>query len=186
MAASPQQTKGTRAYYYQSFRFKVEIDGVLSAAFARVYGVGMRVETAPYRVGTDASTSVTDIPGLTSYDHVTLERGVVGDYDMVDWIFSVCSDGNRPTGSRMRRQVTLTVIHPDGSDGPRWFLGDALPVAYMLSSFESQSGEVLLETLELSCGSISRERDEQSALWFESDDAQSLRQRQDRQRGGRA
>ena len=100
-----QKTKGTRAYYYQSFRFKVEVDGVLSAAFARVSGLGMRVETAPYRVGTDKSTSTTDIPGLTNYDHVRLERGVVGDYDMLNWILSVCSDGNRPTGERMRRQV---------------------------------------------------------------------------------
>lgn len=164
-----QKTKGTRAYYYQSFRFKVEVDGVLSAAFARVSGLGMRVETAPYRVGTDKSTSATDIPGLTNYDHVRLERGVVGDYDMLNWILSVCSDGNRPTGDRMRRQVTLTILKPDGKDGPRWFLGDALPVAYSLSDLDSSYGEVLLETLELSCGSIAREVDEESSLWFESD-----------------
>ncbi|MGI5883658.1 MAG: phage tail protein [Candidatus Spyradocola sp.] len=169
MAIQQQWTKGVRNHYYQSFRFKVEVDGIFSAAFARVYGIGMRVETAPYRLGTDASTSTTDIPGLTSYDHVTLERGVVGDYDMLDWILSVCSDGNRPTGVNMRRQVTLTILRPDGTDGPRWFLGDALPVSYRMGDFDGRSDEVLMESLELSCGSISREINETNAYWKEKD-----------------
>ena len=42
-------------------------------------------------------------------------------------------------------------------------------MAYSLSDLDSSYGEVLLETLELSCGSIAREVDEESSLWFESD-----------------
>ena len=42
-------------------------------------------------------------------------------------------------------------------------------VAYSLSDLDSSYGEVLLETLELACGSIAREVDEESSLWFESD-----------------
>ena len=52
--------------YFQSYKFKVEIDGVFSAAFSRVSGIGVRVDTVPDRVGTDASTAPSDVPGLTN------------------------------------------------------------------------------------------------------------------------
>ncbi len=143
--------------YFQSYKFKVEIDGVFSAAFSRVSGIGVRVDTVPYRVGTDASTAPSDVPGLTNYDRITFSRGVVGDYDMLDWIWSVCAGDYAPTGARIHRNIVLTVLRPDGSDGPRWFLGNVLPVAYQMTELNSQDGEVLLESLEVSCGTISRE-----------------------------
>lgn len=144
--------------YLQSYRFKVEIDGVFSAAFSRVSGLGVRLDTVPYRVGTDKSTMPRGIPALSHVERVTFMRGVVGDYDMISWIWSVCSaSGNAPTGVNMRRNITITIMHPDGSDGPRWFLNGALPVSYTLSELDSMSGEVLFETLEVACANISRE-----------------------------
>lgn len=143
--------------YFQNYKFKVEIDGVFSAAFSRVTGISMRVDTVPYRVGTDASTAPSDVPGLTNYDRITFSRGVVGDYDMLDWIWSVCAGDYAPTGMRTHRNITLTILRPDGTDGPRWFLGNVLPVAYRMDDLNSMDGEVLLESLEVSCGTISRE-----------------------------
>lgn len=144
--------------YLHSYRFKVEIDGVFSAAFSNVSGISVKLDTAPYRVGTDKSTVPRSVPGLSHFEHVTFSRGVVGDYDMVDWIWSVCSGaGNAPTGVNMRRNITITIIRPDGTDGPRWFLNGALPVSYTTSDLDSMNGEVMLETLEVACGNITRE-----------------------------
>ncbi len=144
--------------YFHNYRFKVEIDGVFSAAFSRVSGIGVRLDTAPYRVGTSKSTVPSGVPGLSHFERITFTRGVVGDYDMLNWIWSVCSaGGNAPTGDRMRRNITITILNPDGTDGPRWFLNGALPVSYTLDDLNSQDGEVLLETLEVACGNVARE-----------------------------
>lgn len=145
--------------YLQSYRFRVEIDGVFSAAFSRVSGLGVRLDTVPYRVGTDKSTVPRGVPALSHFEHVTFSRGVVGDYDMLDWIWSVCSaSGNAPTGVRMRRNIAITIQYPDGSNGPRWFLNGAMPVSYTLSDLDSLNGEVLFETLEVACANVARER----------------------------
>lgn len=144
--------------YFHSFRFKVEIDGLFSAAFSNVSGLGVRLDTVPYRVGTDKSTAPGSVPALSHIEHVTFSRGVVGDYDMIDWIWSVCGNsGNPPTGVSMRRNITITILRPDGTDGPKWFLNGALPVSYRLADLNSLNGEVLLETLEVDCASINRE-----------------------------
>lgn len=144
--------------YLHSFRFKVEIDGVFSAAFSNVRGLGVRLDTVPYRVGTDKSTVPQSVPALSHFETVTFSRGVVGDYDMIDWIWSVCANaGNPPTGERMRRNIAITILRPDGTDGPKWFLNGALPVSYMLSELDSMNGEVLLESLEVACASMTRE-----------------------------
>lgn len=53
---------------------------------------------------------------------------------------------HRPDGAPARRQRRPPLVP-----------GNVLPVAYQMTELNSQDGEVLLESLEVSCGTISRE-----------------------------
>lgn len=135
---------------FRAFRFKVEIDGVLAAAFSQVSGFGVRVETSEYRSGNDLRSVPMEIPTLTRYDHITLSKGIVGDYDMLQWVLSVASSDIAPPTGIDRRNVTITLIDDKGKDGPKWFITGAYPVSYQISDFDALRGEVAVESLEIS------------------------------------
>ena len=77
---------------YQSFRFKVKWDGRYVAGISRVGGLSRSTEVVTYREGGDPST-VRKAPGQTSYEAITLERGVTHDPEFTTWAGKVWNFG---------------------------------------------------------------------------------------------
>ena len=84
---------------FQAFRFLVEVEnsGVVVAAFSQFSGVKMAVETIQARSGNDGRGVQEFVPVLTRFAPVTLTKGVIGDNDFLDWLFSAAT----PTGRSM-------------------------------------------------------------------------------------
>jgi phage tail-like protein len=73
---------------YKNFKFKVMWDGRYVAGISKMGALKRTTEVVTHREGGDHSSSRKS-PGRTSYDAVTLERGVTHDLDFEKWALKV-------------------------------------------------------------------------------------------------
>ena len=141
-----------------SFRFIVEIGGnKVVAAYRKFSGIKFSVDMVKARSGDDVMGVMSNVPALTNYQNVTLEQGVVGDSDFVDWIYSVTPDGGTPpSGSSVFRTIDIVALNGRGQRAVTWYLYNAVPVAYELSPMDGMISEVLSESVEFSFSGFSR------------------------------
>ena len=97
-------------YPYRTFRFEVEIDGMSRGGFSEVSGFDLNVDVVEYREGNDLRNTPRKLPGLIKYGNITLKWGLVGDFEFLDWIYTVpASDQAGPTGIE-RRNMTVRLL----------------------------------------------------------------------------
>lgn len=135
---------------FKAFRFLVEVEngGVVVAAFAQFSGVKMEVDTVQARSGNDSRGVQEYIPVLTRFAPVTLTKGVVGDNDFLDWLFSAAAGPQSgPSGSNLRRTLNIVALDERGNRGVTWSLKNALPIGYELTPMDGGRSEVLSESL---------------------------------------
>jgi len=73
---------------YKDFKFRVKWDGRYVAGVSRVSGLRRRTEVIEHREGGDPSTSRKS-PGPTTFDAITLERGITHDHEFEQWADAV-------------------------------------------------------------------------------------------------
>ena len=135
---------------FKAFRFLVEVEsgGVAVAAFSEFSGVKMEVDTVQARSGNDNRGVQEYIPVLTRFAPVTLSKGVVGDNDFLDWLFSAAAGPETgPNGANLRRTLNIVALDDKGNRGVTWSLKDALPIGYELTPMSGGRSEVLSESL---------------------------------------
>ena len=135
---------------FRAFRFLVEVEnaGVVAAAFSQFSGVKMDVETIQLRSGNDARGVQETVPVFTRFAPVTLTKGVIGDNDFIDWLFSAAAGPNAgPSGENLYRTLNIVALDDQGNRGVTWSLKDALPVGYELTPMDGGRSEVLSESL---------------------------------------
>lgn len=135
---------------FQAFRFLVEVEssGVVVAAFAQFSGVKMQVDTIQVRSGNDDRGVQDYVPTLTRFEPVTLTKGVVGDNEFLDWLFSSAAGPNSgPRGVGMRRTLNVVALDERGNRGVTWSLKNAMPIGYELAPMDGSRSEVLSESL---------------------------------------
>lgn len=145
----------------KSFRFLVEVESNgkrIVAAFSQFSGVKMQVEYAPVRPGSDYRGVVNGIPALTSFQNVTLTKGVIGDNEFLEWILSVAPGPTEaPTGRNTSRTLNIVALDDKGKRAVTWSLLGACPVAYELSPMDGAQSAVLSETIEFAIMGFKRE-----------------------------
>ena len=77
---------------YKQFKFRVKWDGRYIAGIHKVSGLKRKTEVVTHREGGDPS-SVHKSPGQTTYEPITLERGVTHDPEFEKWANKVWSRG---------------------------------------------------------------------------------------------
>lgn len=77
---------------YKNFKFRVKWDGRYVAGVSKVSPLKKTTEMVEHREGGDPSSSRKS-PGRTSYDAVTLERGVTHDVEFEQWANKVWNFG---------------------------------------------------------------------------------------------
>ena len=135
---------------FKAFRFLVEVEnsGAVVAAFTQFSGVKMEVETIQARSGNDGRGVQEYVPVFTRFAPVTLTKGVVGDNDFLDWLFSAAAAANcGPTGSNLYRTINIVALDDQGNRGVVWSLKNALPIGYELAPMDGGRSEVLSESL---------------------------------------
>ena len=66
---------GAKPDPYTSFRFRIEIGGIIVAQVSEVTGLQLETETEPYEEG-GVNDFVHQLPKRTKYQHITLKRGI--------------------------------------------------------------------------------------------------------------
>ena len=146
----------------QSFRFLVKMggEGEVSAAFSRFSGIQMEMETLQIRSGNDSRGVKEYVPVFTSYAPVTLSRGVVGDNEILNWMFSASAgEFTGPSDSDLRRTIDVVALDDKGRERATWTLLGAMPIGYQLSPMDGSRSEVLTENITFAITGVKRKYD---------------------------
>lgn len=93
MAQFSVNTNPQRFDPYQNFKFRVKWDGKYVAGVSKVSALKRSTKPVDHRVGGDPSISRKS-PGRTTYEAITLERGVTHDTEFEKWANKVWNYGS--------------------------------------------------------------------------------------------
>ena len=127
---------------YGSFRFIVEIDGIVRAAFKEVSGLESDVEVKDYREGGE-NTTVRKLPGLTKYGNIQLKWGMTDDPELYDWHQDVIR------GDFERKNGSIVLFNQKGDEVARWNFVRAWPTKWNGPALNAESSDIAIDTLEL-------------------------------------
>ncbi|MFV1950666.1 MAG: phage tail protein [Nitrospinota bacterium] len=142
---------GERNDPYRNFRFRVEIDGIQTAAFADATIPDSTTDSVDYREGTDP-THQRKLSGLTKYGGITLKKGLTDSMELYNWKKQIEQTG----AAKARKNISLILIDEEGNDKARWDIVEAWPTKYDSSDFSAKGNEVVIETLEIVHEGITR------------------------------
>lgn len=142
---------GARIDPYVGFRFRVEIDGIVAAAFSEASIPDTTTQTVDYREGTDPK-HVRKLSAMNQFGQLSLKKGLTDNRELSEWQ-RLCADfgagGNR-------RNISLILIDDEGNDAARWDVTEAWPSKISTSGLNAKNNEVMIETLELQTEGIRR------------------------------
>lgn len=141
---------------YPNFRFKVKWDNKYVAGVSKVSALSRRTEVASHRSGGDPSVSHSS-PGQTSYEPITLERGVSYDPTFQQWankVFDVTNsqskDGQNTSLLDFRKSLTIEVYNEAGQKVLAYNVFNAWVSEYReVSDLDSGANAFVMETLTL-------------------------------------
>ena len=142
-------------YPLTGFRFKVEIQGVVQAAFSAVSGLSVETAVVPVQQGGN-NTFVHQLKGQTKYSNIVLKRGVTDSGEFFEWIRqSVHQETEKP----IRQTGSIVVFDDDGST-PKvtWEFVRAWPCKFQGPALDASGSKALIETLELAHEGLSLKR----------------------------
>jgi len=135
----------------RNFRFRLEIDGLVTAGFSEVVIGPTTTDVIDYREGTDP-THVRKLSGLTKFGSITLKRGISTSMDLFQWYRQILS-GQLASN---RKQVAIIIQDESGTDQARFVVSEAWPMKYDPSDLNGKGNEVFVELLELANEGIER------------------------------
>ena len=139
----------------RNFKFVVEIDGIEVAGFNSVSGLSKDTGVIEYRTGDDEKNTMQKFQGLTSYDAITMTKGmVVGDYSLYkesNKTFDFEAGIGSLTSSDNKRDVHIIVKDYDDDETSKveYLLQDAWMSRYETGALDSASPDVYMETVVL-------------------------------------
>src|SRR5918911_115523 len=141
---------GQRVDPYMSFRFLVEIDGIVRAFFSECTGFGSNIEVVEYREGGEPIT-VRKLPGKISYTDITLKWGTTDDsMELYNWHKTVLD------GKIERKNGSIIVLDDTGQKKVRWNFFNAWPSKYDAPDFNAKGNDVAIDTLTISYARLER------------------------------
>ena len=135
---------------YKNFKFRVEIDQITSAGFSECTGLSTEVDCIEYREGSDFLSR--KLPGRAKYGNITLKRGVTKSSELQDWHQNILN------GNVDRRDGLIVLLDDDMTDVVRWKFFDAFPRKWEGPDLNAKGNEVAIESLELCCERIERDK----------------------------
>ncbi|MDR2074585.1 MAG: phage tail protein [Oscillospiraceae bacterium] len=137
----------------RGFRFTATFDTLGTASFKSVEG-GCRIEvqTSEYREGAFGRLTVRKLPGMVTFNDITLTKGVYSNTELYTF-FSNFLEGTTlaPVNAVIRAFDNAGVVTAS------WRVMHAWPQSYESSGLDSNSSEVLIETLVLTNEGVYRD-----------------------------
>jgi phage tail-like protein len=127
------------------YHFVVMLQNNVVAQFTECSGLTMEREVISRPEG-GVNDYTHQLPGAVKYSKVTLKRGLANS-SLWDWFKQGLYDGQVE-----RRHVTIVLLQPNGAEARRWDMLDVFPTRWTGPDFQADSGQVSVESLELSSG----------------------------------
>jgi phage tail-like protein len=134
---------------YRSFRFLVEIDGIVQGGFSECSGFGSNVEVIEYREGGDSGT-VRKLPGKASYPDITLKWGVTDSSELYQWHRAALN------GQILRKNGSIILLDDQNQEKVRWNFFNAWPSKYDGPDFNAKGNDIAIDSLTVSCERVER------------------------------
>ena len=141
------QPMGKRKDPYLSFRFSVEIGGLIVGGFSEVSGLQVETETEDYQEG-GVNGFVHKLPKTTRHQNLVLKRGLTDSDVLWNW------HQNTVNGKIERKNGSIILIDLEGNETWRWAFTDAYPVKWAGPEFRADSDGVAIEAIELAHNGI--------------------------------
>jgi phage tail-like protein len=141
----------TRIDPYRSFKFHVIWDQRIVAGVSKVSALKRSTEVVNHREGNDISTA-RHSPGATSFEPITLERGVSFDPEFVNWANLVYStEGDAAVSLRnFRKDITINLLNLQGVVVRSYWVFRCWPSEYTaLPELDANGNAIAIQTLVL-------------------------------------
>lgn len=127
---------------FPSSRFYIEIDGINKAVFTEAEGLQIEIDVTEYEEG-GSNGFVHRLPGRARISNLTLKRGLVQSNQLFKWQAEITQ------GKITRRNVSVVMYDPAGTEVVRWNLIKAYPVRWIGPAGRVNENVASIETLEL-------------------------------------
>jgi phage tail-like protein len=136
-------TTGLRKDPFNSYNFLVTWNGLTVAGFKQCSGLDTTTGSSKYREGSDKDLSQREIPGLTSFSNISLQRGITTEMDLWSWRKDVMD------GKITRQNLTITLLDNSRQTKRSWTVKNCWPTKWSGPSFDATSDAIAIETFEL-------------------------------------
>lgn len=156
---------------YKNFKFRVLWDGRTVLGVSKVSALKRTTEVVKHRDGGDNSSDHKS-PGRTSYEAVTMERGITHDAEFEKWANIVHAWAGDPTMdlANYKKELTLEVLNERGHVAKRYFLhGCWISEFTAMPDLDANANAVAIENIKVELEGWERdietkEPDEKSAV----------------------
>ena len=128
--------------------FLVEIDGITRTRFTSVEGLESDVDVVEERQGSDPRHTQ-KVPGAMHTNNLVLRWPTDNDRELNDWYQSILD------GQLDRRNGSIILLDAASNPTVRWIFTNAWPARWRGPSFDAESNDIAMETLELAHEGIS-------------------------------
>ena len=136
----------------RGFRFTANFEGLGTTSFKTITGFSSTVDSSEYREGGFGYLTKRKLPGLVSYDEITLEKGLYSNPVLYNF-FNDFLEGNNfnPVNA------TITIYNNAGSPTASWSVINAWPTSYKSGDLNAEDSSILIESLTLAHEGIKRD-----------------------------
>lgn len=138
----------TSTYPLPAYNYRVTIltDEPLTLSFAEVSGLNLQYEAVTYKHGFSFVLGDKIIPGMRQPIRLTMKRGVVKNDDFLQsWMHHTYTD---MAFAGAKRDILIDLCDETGKSVIRWKVQGALPIKLEAPTFNANSNEVAIETME--------------------------------------
>ena len=146
---------------YKNYRFRVRWDGRVVAAVSKVSALKRTTEVVKHRQGNDPSTAHL-MPAQSSFEAITLERGVTFDTEFEAWANLVYDVGAAGLISlaRFRKDIIIEVYNEAGNTAKAYKVFRCWVSEYQaLPELDANANAVAIEHMKLENEGWERDRD---------------------------
>jgi phage tail-like protein len=133
---------------HATFRFLVNVAGVVTAVFTECTLPDIDWETEPLKEG-GLNTYIHQLPGRRKASKIVLKNGLASDALMV-WYTAVMSE----KFGGFKKNITITLLDALHKPVMVWNVSNAYPIKWAGPQLKTSDNTVAIQTLELACGEV--------------------------------
>ena len=132
------------------YNYRVSI-GSLTLGVSEISGLSVAYEPVLYKHGLSFAMGTKIIPGMRQPIKLTMKRGIVNGRDhLYRWLHEAYTDPFKSA----KRDILIDLCNEIGTPIIRWKVQGALPIRIDAPTFNANSNEVAIETIEVSAQNL--------------------------------